>query len=277
MGRSVNATSGRKIATAAITLALLLLSFSVGCAQVVPAAPPKSAIDTKSAAPTKHTVDFAITYTTERASAVGGGYFWLQGGSVEAGIVLWHGLGVAESFTATHTSSVGSPNVPVAGSQKNVPLSLMSFTLGPRYRWNVPARFSPPGIQSSVFGEAMIGGVSGFDSLFPTSNGSTSAVPSLAAQIGFGIDLRLERYIDLRPMELFLVRTQLPNGANSVQNDLRFSSGIVLHTESKANPPRQKSTAKPHRKKSTECQAQPAASDWFHRLLRRYGRCRNHS
>lgn len=276
MGKSVNATSGRKIATAATTLALLLLSASMGCAQVVPAAPPKGATDAKSAAPPKHTIDFAITYTAERASAVGGGYFWLQGGSVEAGIVLWRGLGVAENFTATHTSSVGSPNVPLIGPQ-NVPLSLVTFMLGPRYRWNVPARFSPPHIQPSVFGEAMIGGVSGFDSLFPTSNGSTSAVASLATQIGFGIDVRLERYIDVRPVELLLVRTQLPNGTNNVQNDLRFSTGIVLHTESKANPPRQKSTAKPHRQKSTECQAQPAASDWFHRLLRRYGKCRNHS
>jgi len=200
----VKATIDRKLAQAGTTLVLLLCASALS-AQAVPAAP------------TKHTTDIAFTYTAERANSVGSGDSWLQGGSVEAGIDIWRGLALAGNLTSTHTSSIG---------QQNVPLSLLVYTFGPRYRWTLPGG---KGKQTSVFGEAMVGGVRGFDSLFPTNSGSTSPRASaLAVQISAGIDVQLKHHFDLRPAEISWVRMQLPNSTSNTQNDLRISAGIVL-------------------------------------------------
>jgi hypothetical protein len=205
MRRSVKAKNDRRIAQNATTLVLLLLSASALCAQTV------------STAPTKRTADFAVTYTAEHANSVGGGgNFWLQGGSVEVGVSLWRGLAVAGNFTGTHSSSVGP---------QNVSLGLMVYTFGPRYRWMIS---SSKGKQISVFGEAMIGGVKGFDSLFPTSSGATSTASALASQVGAGFDVQLNQHIGLRPVEVSWVRMQLPNSTTNVQNDLRISTGVVF-------------------------------------------------
>jgi len=194
--------------SAATALVLLSLSAPALCAQAV------------STASTRRATDIAITYTAEDANPVGGpGNFWLQGGSVEMGVSLWHGLAVAGNFTGTHTSSAGS---------QNVSLGLMEYVFGPRYRWILPARFGRKDKPTSVFGEAMIGGVKGFDSIFPTSNGATSTASALAIQIGFGVDLKLKQHFDLRPVEVSWARMQLPNSSTNVQNDLRISTGIVL-------------------------------------------------
>jgi len=194
MGRSVKAT---------IALSTLLcVSAPMLRAQAIPAAPSKS------------TTDIAITYTAERANPLGGGgNFWLQGGSVEAGVPLWHNLALAGNFTGTHASSVGS---------QNVPLGLVTYTFGPRYRYSFKAR------PASIFGELLIGGVKGFDSLFPNSTGATSSASAFAMQAGFGVDWKLKRHFDLRPLQLSWVRMQLPNGTSNTQNDLRISTGLVF-------------------------------------------------
>ena len=152
MRRSVKATTDRKLVSAVAAFVLLSVSAPALCAQAV------------STAYSKRTTDIAISYTAEHANPVGGGgNFWLQGGSAELGVALWRGLGVAGNFTGTHSSSVGP---------QNVPLGLMAYTFGPRYRWVLPDHYGIKGKQTSIFGEAMIGGVKGFDSIFPTSHWS---------------------------------------------------------------------------------------------------------
>ena len=128
---------------------------------------------------------------------------------------------VNSAHPATNYGSIS--NLYVGGTYTG----LLQF--GPRYRWKVPARYSPKGKPTSLFGEAMIGGVKGFDSIFPASTGSTSTASALATQIGFGVDLKLKPHLDLRPLEVSWVRMQLPNSTTNVQNDLRVSTGIVLH------------------------------------------------
>jgi hypothetical protein len=204
MRRSVKATTNRKMVSATAALVLLSLSAPALCAQAA------------SSASSTRTTDIAISYTAEHANPVGGGgNFWLQGGSAELGVSLWHGLGVAGNFTGVHSSSVGS---------QNVPLGLLVYTFGPRYRWMLPTQ----GRQTSIFGEALFGVVRGFDSLFPTSTGATNTASALAVQVGLGFDVKLKKHFDLRPVEASWVRMQLPNSASNVQNDLRLSTGIVL-------------------------------------------------
>jgi hypothetical protein len=207
MRRSVKATNDRRIAQAATTLVLLLLSGSALFAQAV------------SAAPTSRSTDFALSYTAEHANSVGGGGFWLQGGSAEVGISLWRGLAVTGNFTETHTASSGT---------QNVPLSLMVYTFGPRYRWKLPGKFSLKGRQTSVFGEAMVGGAKGFDSLFPAGASITPSASSIAIQLGAGLDIQLKKHLSLRPAEISWVRMQLPNSTSNAQSDLRISTGAVL-------------------------------------------------
>jgi len=197
----------RKKLSAVTSLVLILLSAPVLCAQAT------------TAAASRRTTDIAIMYTAEDANPVGGGgSFWLQGGSVELGVSLWHGLSAAGNFTGTHTASAGS---------QNIPLGLMVYTFGPRYRWVLPAH-GPRSRQTSIFGEVMIGGAKGFDSLFPTSSGATATANSFAVQVGLGFDMKLKKHLDLRPAELSWVRMQLPNSTTNIQNDLRISTGIVL-------------------------------------------------
>jgi peptidoglycan-associated lipoprotein len=74
----------------------------------------------------------------------------------------------------------------------------------------------------------MVGGIKGFDSLFPTPAGATNTGSSVAIQAGFGVDIKLKKHLELRPAEVSWVRMQLPNTTTYVQNDLRVSAGIVL-------------------------------------------------
>jgi len=206
MRRSVRVTNHRKIVPMTTALVLLCLCAPMLNAQAV------------SAAPQKYTPDLAITYTAEHANPLGGsGNFWLQGGSVEVGVPIWQDLALAGNFTGTHASSVGS---------QNVALGLLAYTFGPRYRYSLKNLKGEP---VSIFGEVLLGGVKGFDSLFPNSTGATSTASAFAMQASLGFDLKLMRHIGLRPLEASWVRMQLPNGTSNTQNDLRLSSGIVLH------------------------------------------------
>ena len=165
--------------------------------------------------------DFAVTYTAEAAKPVADeSAFWLQGGSVEAGWKVWRGLGFAANLTGTHSDSFG----PSA-----IPLSLLSYTFGPRYRYPFKMKRSPKRLAgASVFGEVLVGGVHGYDSLFPHGAGESSSANSYQTNINGGFDLKLNRRFDLRALEIGWVHMGLPNSVSDVQNDLRLSAGIVL-------------------------------------------------
>jgi hypothetical protein len=77
--------------------------------------------------------------------------FWMQGGSIELGANVWRGWGIAADLTGVHTGSIGS---------SSLPLSLVTITFGPRYRWHSDRRLS-------LFGQGIIGEANGFGSLFP--------------------------------------------------------------------------------------------------------------
>lgn len=136
----------------------------------------------------------------------------MQGGSVELGTNIWHGLGIAADVTGAHANSIGAGGVP---------LSLVTATFGPRYRWRADQRIA-------IYGEGLIGEANGFLSLFPTKAGQQSEANSLASQVGGGIDYRLSDRFAIRMLDAAWSRTQLPNSTDNVQNTLRLSAGIVL-------------------------------------------------
>lgn len=158
-------------------------------------------------------VDVAASFLAERSvQANTAANFWAEGGSLELGADAFHGLGVAANISGVHTRAVGSDNVP---------LSLVTATFGPRYRWH-------NGHQVSLYGEALLGEADGFRSLFPSPSGADSSASSLALQVGGGVDVKLSRHLAVRALEASWLRTQLPNGTDDRQNSLRLGAGVVV-------------------------------------------------
>jgi hypothetical protein len=174
----------------------------------------------KSASTYTTDVDVAITYVAERAkvASVDCGCFWLNGGSGNVAITLFHGLGVAANLTGEHASNIGT----------GIDLDKVMFAFGPRYTYSLklPAG-KRPGI--AVYGEGLFGGVHGFNTTFPSSAGTVGAASSFAMQLGGGLDLRFAKHIGIRAVEADYVRSTLPNNAGNVQNDLRLAGGISFH------------------------------------------------
>lgn len=158
-------------------------------------------------------IDVAVSFIAERSQrSVTSDNFWMQGGSIELGTNIWRGFGIAANVSGTHTGAIGATAVP---------LSLVAVTFGPRFRWHADHRVS-------IYCEGLLGEANGFKSLFPATAGAQSSANSFAAQAGGGFDLRLSQHIAVRALEAAWQHTQLPNGTNSTQNDLRLGAGLVL-------------------------------------------------
>jgi hypothetical protein len=164
-------------------------------------------------APPSHRLDLSITYIAERSlKANTSQNFWMQGGSIELGANVWRGWGIAADLTGVHTGSIGT---------SGLPLSLVTITFGPRYRWHPDQRLS-------LYGQGLIGEANGFGGIFPTTTGSQPEANGLAAQVGGGIDYRLSDRLAIRMLDAGWSRTQLPNSTDNVQNTLRLGAGIAL-------------------------------------------------
>ena len=104
-----------------------------------------------------------------------------------------------------------------------------SYLFGPRFNMR-KSRFTP--YVQFLFGgtNARIQGTDAAGNSFSnTQNGFTTAA-------GGGLDFRLNSHISLKPIQVEYVMTQLPQFAtnsNSIQNNLRYSAGVVLRLGSK--------------------------------------------
>jgi len=167
--------------------------------------------------------DIAVTYSLERAkvAATACTCFWLQGGSVDAAVTLFHGLGAAVNMTGEHKSNI----------TPGVDLDKFAFMAGPRYtvkadRWSGRVL---PRHETSVFAEALFGGMRGFNSVFPTSSGVVSSASSFSLQLGGGLNIGIARGFGVRALEVDYIRTALPNNGTNTQHDLRLAFGLTYH------------------------------------------------
>ena len=167
-------------------------------------------------------IEVAVTFDALRANHVttGNGFF-LEGGSLELSAPVYRGFAVVAIVSgATH----GSASSSTAG------LSLVTVVFGPRFR------FAPHHGRLSMFVHGLAGEADGFHSVFdlgsgPVSNpvnGTTDSASSLAVEAGGGIDLLLHHGLGLRLVEADYLRTQLPNGAENLQNNLRLAAGLTF-------------------------------------------------
>jgi hypothetical protein len=167
------------------------------------------------------TTDLAITYVAERAklASIECGCFWLEGGSMNVAVTFYRGLGVAANITGGHASSV----------TPGVDLDKVSFMMGPRYTFRPGSDALDRHGEVRIFGEGLIGGVHGFNTIFPSSGGVAGAASSFAFQVGGGLDWTIWKHVGIRLVEADFVRSTLPNSTDDTQHDLRLAAGISFH------------------------------------------------
>jgi opacity protein-like surface antigen len=141
--------------------------------------------------------------------------FLFQGGSAELSTHIYKALGVAGSFTGLHASNSG----------QGVPVNLLAFTVGPRFTIRTGGRNH----RVSLYGQGLVGGVEGFDGLYPAASGPTASASSLAFQTGGGLDVAFTPHVAIRLFQADWLRTQLPDATQNVENTLRIGVGIVYH------------------------------------------------
>src|ERR1700729_2475410 len=163
-------------------------------------------------------LDAYAVYSEMRANApVGGcGCFWMSGGHGGISLPVWHNFsGVVE--VGGHTTG----NIP----NFNAGLSLFYGMGGLRMRLPNHTHFQP-------FGQALFGGVHGFDSYFPAPVGKlpTSYDTSYAATVGGGLDIGVSKHIWIRALKADYNYSSLRNLQGANQNKLRIGTGIVFRS-----------------------------------------------
>jgi len=170
--------------------------------------------------------DLAITYSTEHAQLAPGtcGCFWLQGGGADAALTLWRGFGIAASVTGGIVSNYAP----------GVDFSEVTYLGGLRYTYILRNRalgvLRRPRLQ--VFGDGLFGSAHAFSGAFPSGPVTNGTANSFALQTGGGVNLFFSRSFAVRLLQADYVRTQLPNGYDNTQNDLRLSFGVSYHIPS---------------------------------------------
>ena len=96
-----------------------------------------------------------------------------------------------------------------------------SYMFGPRFNWRM-SRIVP--YAQFLFGGAYEWGVVNATGISTTQNGFAMAA-------GGGVDVNITQHIAVKPIQVEYFMTQLPQLAsnlNSVQNNLRYSAGVVF-------------------------------------------------
>jgi hypothetical protein len=172
-------------------------------------------------AATEPRLETSFNYDYARANAGPGqcGCFNMNGGSMEVAVHAYRGLSAVADLGGEWSGSMGAAN--------GVGLSLSTLTAGPRYTHHFAgprlARYSP-------FVQGLVGGARGFGSLFPSTTGLNGSATSFTLLTGGGVDVRINRYLSLRLLQVDYLRTQLPNGEANTQNLLRAGAGLILHS-----------------------------------------------
>jgi hypothetical protein len=104
----------------------------------------------------------------------------------------------------------------------------LSYMFGPRINWRM-SRVVP-------YAQFLFGGVHEWGLTSPISPLVTSTPNGFATAAGLGIDINVSRHVTLKPIQVEYFMTQLPNfvaTSNTVQNNLRYSGGLVFNFGSK--------------------------------------------
>jgi outer membrane immunogenic protein len=158
-------------------------------------------------------------YTTDSEmyanAPVGGcGCFWMNGGTGGFSVPVWRNFSAVVEAGGNHTDHI---------PRFNVGLSLLYGMGGIRMRVPNHTRFQP-------FGQALFGGVHGFDSYFPDRVGKlpTSYDTSFALTVGGGLDIAVSKHVWIRAIQADYFYSELRNLQGNRQNQVRLSAGLVF-------------------------------------------------
>jgi hypothetical protein len=167
--------------------------------------------------------DFSMTYINDAARFVGNQpntYFYLRGASTEIAYAPWKGLGFVAGGSGTAGTNLRSV----------VDIHTVAFFVGPRYTYNL-GHISPTAWnrKGGIFVQGKVGYAFATSGQYPVKGVLTSNASSLDLEAGGGVNFHIYHRFDLRLLEVDLVHTRFPNGAENVQNSLRFATGINFH------------------------------------------------
>jgi len=157
----------------------------------------------------------AFRFTATEANSPPGscGCFFLYGGAADIALPLSHSLSADVEIAGNHTRLV-------PGTLRG--LSTITLLAGPRYRIALPR-------ESSVFAQALFGAARGFDAEFRRDNNAVDTATAFGYALGAGYELRLTHTLTLRPAQVEYIQTNLPNGSDNRQRNIRLGAGIVVH------------------------------------------------
>lgn len=167
---------------------------------------------------TRPRAELALDYTYVRSNAPPGdcGCINLNGGSATFALLVGRrNFALVGDVSVAHTGAISS---------NGYSLTLSTFTVG--------GRFMPQLGHSPLrpFGQVLAGFAHSSGSLVEGQNGAPSnAGGTFAANVGGGVDLSVSRRFSLRLAEADYIVTTFDNGANDHQNNLRLSTGLVIH------------------------------------------------
>jgi opacity protein-like surface antigen len=134
------------------------------------------------------------------------------------------GYGYAEYNFNKVFGLVGELGANRVGTVNTVPLSNTSFEylFGPRFNWR-HSRFTP-------YVQALVGGERYSNGLNPATGAPLlTSQNNFAAALGGGLDVAVTNHIAIKPVQVEWLTTQLSaNKLNYVQNDVRYSAGVVF-------------------------------------------------
>jgi len=161
--------------------------------------------------------ELALNYSYVRSNAPPGGCacFNLNGGSATFAWALKPKgeFALVGDVTTAHAGGITS---------SGYGLTLSAYTVGVRYRPHIGHSPLHP------FGQVLVGLAHSSESLVETP-GVANASAAFAANLGGGVDLRSNNHFSFRLAEADYLVTAIDNGVNNHQNNLRMSTGVVLH------------------------------------------------
>lgn len=164
-----------------------------------------------------HEVDLAVTYSAQYNNVLGGPTFWQPaGGTIELSGNFYHGLGGVANVGGYRASNI---------APGGVNLTMVTTTFGLRYTW------APRSRNYALFGQGLAGQAYGLDSVFPQPSGAVTSFNAFALLVGGGVDYRLNSHFAVRPFQCEWLWTEFPNAKNNLQNNIRFSAGIVFRLQ----------------------------------------------
>ena len=140
------------------------------------------------------------------------GCFFLLGGAADVALPLYRGFSVDTEIAGEHTDSV-------PGTDRG--LSTITLLAGPRYRFQLPRL-------QSVFVQTLFGAARGFDAEFRRGTNAVDTATAFGYAVGGGYELPVGRRLTLRPAQVDYVQTNLPNGSDNRQRNIRVGAGIIV-------------------------------------------------